>query len=527
LSKVEDPIPDPPDIMRDDPLGETTQIAPQEVVLNLRTGVPQTFTLSVKPARNYPLDFYILMDVSGSQAQDLDILRNLSTSITEELQNISSEFALGFGSFVDKIAYPYASTLQNGSDYQEINLSNGLQCASGRFNQCEPTYTYRHQLNFTNNTDQFEEVLLNTVIRGNLDSPEATLEALQQAVVCSENVAWRNNSLRIVMILTDAGFKTALDGKVAAILRRNDGECHLQPNAEGFDDYVRNPEQDFPSIYQVRQNLIDNEIITIFAVAEEDSSVNTNKDSHYLYSNLAEELGGSSRSFVQPIQGDSSDIVTVIREAYESITQDILVEGISGLNIAITPGLNCTLTPDGMGCAGVTVEQLVRFNVTVTMEECLGDTVDKSLSLPGFGNVKLTLVPICECNCSSAMVPNHIACNNEGSLVCGTCMCSESYGEQCECSRPLSSCPDNCFNRGTCDECNRECTSCDTNNVDGMILGYFYGSRCQCDNSTTGRCPAGTNSSICSGMCTIVRSGSLDFCHLMKTKKPKYCMWIN
>ena len=33
--------------------------------------------------------------------------------------------------------------------------------------------------------------------------------------------------------------------------------------------------------------------------------------------NLAEELGGSSRSFVRPIQRDSSDIVTVIREAYE------------------------------------------------------------------------------------------------------------------------------------------------------------------------------------------------------------------
>ena len=43
----------------------------------------------------------------------------------EELQNISSQFALGFGSFVDKIAYPYASTLQNGMDYLENNLFNG------------------------------------------------------------------------------------------------------------------------------------------------------------------------------------------------------------------------------------------------------------------------------------------------------------------------------------------------------------------------------------------------------------------
>ena len=30
----------------------------------------------------------------------------------------------------------------------------------------------------------------------------------------SQEVGWRDGSLRIVMILTDAGFKTALDGKV-------------------------------------------------------------------------------------------------------------------------------------------------------------------------------------------------------------------------------------------------------------------------------------------------------------------------
>ena len=63
---------------------------------------------------------------------------------------------------------------------------------------------------------------------GNLDTPEAALDVLLQSVVCIEvgrscsginrdfpqNVGWRDGSLRIVLILTDAGFKTALDGKV-------------------------------------------------------------------------------------------------------------------------------------------------------------------------------------------------------------------------------------------------------------------------------------------------------------------------
>ena len=67
-------------------------------------------------------------------------------------------------------------------------------------------------------------------LSGSLDAPEATLDALMQSAVCldvsgsprrtcewsliSQEVGWRDGSLRIVMILTDAGFKTALDGKV-------------------------------------------------------------------------------------------------------------------------------------------------------------------------------------------------------------------------------------------------------------------------------------------------------------------------
>ena len=65
----------------------------------------------------------------------------------------------------------------------------------------------------------------------------------------------------MVMVLTDAGFKTALDGKVGsvyththththtllkvgALLTRNDGECHLRRDPDkGFYEYSRTPEQ--------------------------------------------------------------------------------------------------------------------------------------------------------------------------------------------------------------------------------------------------------------------------------------------
>ena len=54
-----------------------------DVNIPLSTGEPQTFTLSVNPARNYPLDMYFLVDLSGSQGADLDSLRSLSNVIGE------------------------------------------------------------------------------------------------------------------------------------------------------------------------------------------------------------------------------------------------------------------------------------------------------------------------------------------------------------------------------------------------------------------------------------------------------------
>ncbi|CAI8051054.1 Integrin beta-1-B [Geodia barretti] len=306
------------------------------------------------------------------------------------------------------------------------------------------------------------------------------------------------------MILTDAGFKTALDGRVAGLVTRNDGECHLQMNKEGFYEYFISPEQDFPSIYQVREKLIENDIITIFAV-QEDVVRDRTSTKNDVYRELAGEIG-SSRAFVQTIAEDSADIVSVIRMAYESVTRDIVVDSVSGLTIGIAPVLNCNLTSDGRGCANVAIEDLVIFNVTVTMDQCLKDMQTRLLPLPGFGNVELTLVPICECNCSSQITANHTSCNGTGSLVCGICDCSgESvFGEQCDCDHQLQRCPDDCFNRGTCNNCSGECTSCFTqpDTIGGVfqIVGSF-GERCQCDNSSgTGACPVGRDiDQVCSG----------------------------
>ena len=51
-----------------------------------------------------------------------------------------------------------------------------------------------------------------------------------------ERVGWRDSSLarRLVLAITDDEYHYALDGKVAAIVNRHDGGCHL--DEDGFYD---------------------------------------------------------------------------------------------------------------------------------------------------------------------------------------------------------------------------------------------------------------------------------------------------
>lgn len=62
-------------------------------------------------AIDYPVDLYYLMDLSKSMEDDKDKLSALGDKLSETMRNITSNFRLGFGSFVDKVLMPYVSTI--------------------------------------------------------------------------------------------------------------------------------------------------------------------------------------------------------------------------------------------------------------------------------------------------------------------------------------------------------------------------------------------------------------------------------
>lgn len=66
-------------------------------------------TLKFTQAEDYPVDLYFLMDLSNSMENDKDNLASLGKSLADTMRNLTRQFRLGFGSFVDKDAIPFVS----------------------------------------------------------------------------------------------------------------------------------------------------------------------------------------------------------------------------------------------------------------------------------------------------------------------------------------------------------------------------------------------------------------------------------
>lgn len=76
-------------------------------------GLDEAHRLDIRysQAQDYPVDLYYLMDLSKSMEDDKEKLSKLGDLLSDTMRNITSNFRLGFGSFVDKVLMPYVSTV--------------------------------------------------------------------------------------------------------------------------------------------------------------------------------------------------------------------------------------------------------------------------------------------------------------------------------------------------------------------------------------------------------------------------------
>lgn len=139
---------------------DSVQIKPQHVTMKLRKNRQQTVRLNYKPARNYPLDLYYLMDLTWSMRDDKETLVRMGGSLTHSLTNLTENFRLGFGSFADKPIMPF---INPGSEENPCNLVH---------DKCLPTYGFKHKLGLTDDIQQFISRVNGSEITANLDNLE-------------------------------------------------------------------------------------------------------------------------------------------------------------------------------------------------------------------------------------------------------------------------------------------------------------------------------------------------------------------
>uniref|UniRef100_A0A672Z034 Integrin beta n=1 Tax=Sphaeramia orbicularis TaxID=375764 RepID=A0A672Z034_9TELE len=441
---------------------EPVQLAPQEIRLELRPGLPTTFPIHFKRVQGYPVDLYYLMDLSNSMKDDLQNVKGLGKDLFAALKKITQHAQIGFGAFVDKTVLPYTNTNKD-------KLQRPCDAAD---KQCQAAFGYRHVLSMTPREEEFKTKVTEQFISGNLDSPEGSLDAMMQASVCGDKIGWRNSSTRLLVLTTDAGFHMAGDGKLAGILEPNDEHCHMENNL-----YVKSSEMDYPSVGQLASQLDKNNIQPIFAVTK----------------NVVNQLSQMiPKSEVGELSSDSRNVVRLIEDAYNklsskvTVTHDNLPENV---RVVYTPRCEHAGPPgENRGvCDQVRVGQKISFDVTVTADTCMKTTSFTISPLGIKDTLTVTLSTNCECQCMDPQVANHTHCKGKGRVHCGICSCSQGFvGQFCECSigdkdegTLREACKDEngveCGGRGDC-VCGRcECHTTESGN-------YYHGAFCQCDD---------------------------------------------
>uniref|UniRef100_A0AAR2KTM6 Integrin beta n=1 Tax=Pygocentrus nattereri TaxID=42514 RepID=A0AAR2KTM6_PYGNA len=448
---------------------DVTQIQPQKLQITLRPDDSQRFTLQVRQVEDYPVDLYYLMDLSYSMNDDLSQLRKLGKGLAEEMSKTTSNLRMGFGAFVDKPVSPY----------MYISPPEAVQnpCYSIPY-KCQPQFGYRHVLSLTEEVSRFTEEVKKQKVSRNRDAPEGGFDAIVQAAVCKEKIGWRPDASHLLVFTTDAKTHVALDGRLAGIVRPNDGQCHV-----GADNvYNMSTTMDYPSLALITEKMSENNINLIFAVTNPVVP---------LYKNYSDLIPGTA---VGTLSEDSRNVIQLIQKAYavSKIRSKVELELLNvpeELSLSFNATcLNGEVIPGLRSCSGLKRGDTVSFSVEARARGCPKQKRKTFTIKPvGFKDaLQITVNFECECKCQAQSEPNSSACHHgNGTYECGICLCHPGrLGPKCECAEGDYSSSDQgtcsgpnkvvCSGRGDC-----VCGQCVCHNND---FGKVWGKRCECDD---------------------------------------------
>ncbi len=281
------------------------------------------------------LDLVLAQDLSGSFNDDIETLQTLAPDLFDAVLASGFDATFGVTSFSDKPIDPFGDPSVD--------------------------FAYRTDLPLTDSRTDFLDTINGLSIAAGVDSPESQLEALLQISLREEEIGFRPGAARVVVLTTDANFHRAGDFSSAP---PNNGDDVLDGVPPGTGE-------DYPSIVQVRDAVLNAGIVPIFAVTEGIAPV---------YEDLVTELGVGS---VVILESDSSNIIPVIEESIEIATTTI-----EGAVAGDEFGFVSSFSPEE-GFSDVEAGQKVEF--TITLENTDLDAMADALtfSIPGFGAVEI------------------------------------------------------------------------------------------------------------------------------------------
>ncbi|KAI4464729.1 integrin beta subunit [Holotrichia oblita] len=448
-------------------VGDVVQIRPQRVKLSIRKGEQFTIPFEYSRASNYPIDLYYIMDLSYSMKLHKEKLAELGGKLIDVMQNITSDFRLGFGSFVDKPTMPFAAP----REYKDCP-------------QCERSYSFQNHLSLTSDHNNFIREVNNTPLSTNTDLPEGGFDALMQTIVCKDQIGWRDTATHLIVFSTDATYHFAGDGKLGGLYEPNDMQCHLETNG-----HLTLLDQDYPSVGQLEYIIKQNDMHLIFAIA--DNAKYENISDHFEdYRELSQEF---SNSYFGKLDDNSSNVVNLIKDIYNQITDTIRITDNAPPTVQITYQNDRCDHPSY--CTGIRINEKIKFNATIEALECPSISGPQEIRIKPAGvNEALTidLEVICSCDCelpdSGDFIKHSEKCSKNGDEICGVCSCYDGYfGSTCECNAQTVSPNDTnhcmrdptkseiCSGLGTC-----KCGTCICEKRPSPYL--IYGKYCECDN---------------------------------------------
>ncbi|XP_072501821.1 integrin beta-4 isoform X3 [Notamacropus eugenii] len=441
-----------------------SQVSPQAIQLQLRPGEEQSFEFQVFEPLESPVDLYILMDFSYSMSDDLANLKQMGQNLAGVLSQLTSDYTIGFGKFVDKVSVPQ-------TDMRPDKLKEPWP-------NSDPPFSFKNVISLTKDLEEFRNKLQRERISGNLDAPEGGFDAILQTAVCTKEIGWRKDSTHLLVFSTESAFHYEADGAnvLAGIMKRNNELCYLDSTGT----YTQYNQQDYPSVPTLVRLLAQYNIIPIFAVTNHSYSYYEKLHTYFPVSSLG------------LLYEDSANIVELLEEAFYRIRSNLHITALNaprGLRTEVTSKRyektntgSFQIKRGEVGTYQVQLRAAEQVDGRHVCQLSLEDQAGKIHLKPSFSDgLKIDASIICDvCPCELQKEPLSAKCNFNGNFTCGHCICKEGWsGKACNCStgsqsdtKPCIRDGENkiCSGRGEC-QCGR-CVCYGDGRYDGQFCEY-------------------------------------------------------